>query len=106
MEELIFSKINDKIKFCNSKNKITHTDFFTEPEIIKIEKYLQQRDIHPHIPIQFPELFKKLRTTVLCPQEQERALPIGRLSMVQDTRPRPFRIPSGSNPVHRRRKSV
>ena len=46
MEELIFSKINDKIKFCNSKNKITHTDFFTEPEIIKIEKYLQQRDIH------------------------------------------------------------
>ena len=46
MDELVFSKINDKIKFCNSKNKITHTDFFTEPEIIKIKKYLQQKNIH------------------------------------------------------------
>ena len=39
-KELLFAKIEDKIKFCNSKNKITHTDFFTEPEILKIEKYL------------------------------------------------------------------
>ena len=39
--ELIFAKINDKIKFCNSRNKITHTDFFTELEISKIEKYLK-----------------------------------------------------------------
>lgn len=39
--DLIFAKIDDKIKFCNSKNKITHTDFFTEPEILKIEKYLK-----------------------------------------------------------------
>lgn len=46
MNELIFSKINDKIKFCNSKNKITHTDFFTEPEIINIENYLKQINIH------------------------------------------------------------
>lgn len=46
MDELTFSKIDDKIKFCNSKNKITHTDFFTEPEIIKIEKYLNQKAIH------------------------------------------------------------
>ena len=38
--ELIFAKIDDKINFCNTRNKITHTDFFTEPEIIKIEKYL------------------------------------------------------------------
>ena len=38
--EIFHAKIDDKIKFCNSKNKITHTDFFTEPEIIKIEKYL------------------------------------------------------------------
>ena len=37
---LIFAKIDDKIKFCNTKNKITHTDFFTEPEILKIQKYL------------------------------------------------------------------
>ena len=39
--DLIFAKINDKIKFCNSKNKITHTDFFTEIETQKIEKYLK-----------------------------------------------------------------
>lgn len=39
--ELTIAKIEDKIKFCKSKNKITHTDFFTEPEIIKIEKYLK-----------------------------------------------------------------
>lgn len=38
--ELLYAKLDDKIRFCNSKNKITHTDFFTEPEIIKIEKYL------------------------------------------------------------------
>ena len=43
--ELLFSKIDDKIKFCNSKNKITHTDFFTEPEILKIEKYLNSKKI-------------------------------------------------------------
>ncbi len=39
-EDLTFAKINDKIKFCNSKNKIVHTDFFTEPEILKITNYL------------------------------------------------------------------
>lgn len=39
-DELTIAKIQDKIAFCNSKNKITHTDFFTEPEIIKIKKYL------------------------------------------------------------------
>lgn len=44
-EDLTFSKIDDKIRFCNSKNKITYTDFFTEPEIIKIEKYLKQQGI-------------------------------------------------------------
>ena len=43
--ELLFSKIDDKIKFCNTKNKITHTDFFTEPEILKIEKYLKAKNI-------------------------------------------------------------
>ena len=46
MDDLIFSKIDDKIRFCNSKNKITHTDFFTEPEIIRIQKYLKQNKIH------------------------------------------------------------
>ena len=44
--DLLFAKINDKIKFCNTKNKITHTDFFTEPEIIKIEKYLKKIKIN------------------------------------------------------------
>jgi RNA-binding protein YlmH len=38
--ELLFAKINDKIRFCVTKNKITHTDFFTEPEIVKINKFL------------------------------------------------------------------
>ena len=38
--DLLFAKLDDKIQFCKSKNKITHTDFFTEPEIMKIEKYL------------------------------------------------------------------
>ena len=46
MDDLMLSKIDDKIRFCNSRNKITHTDFFTEPEIIKIEKYLKQNKIH------------------------------------------------------------
>lgn len=46
MDDLTFSKIDDKIRFCNSKNKITHTDFFTEPEIIRIQKYLEQQGIH------------------------------------------------------------
>lgn len=46
MDDLMFSKIDDKIRFCNSKNKITHTDFFTEPEIIRIQKYLEQQGIH------------------------------------------------------------
>ena len=43
--ELLFSKIDDKIKFCNTKNKITTTDFFTEPEIIKLKKYLNSKKI-------------------------------------------------------------
>lgn len=43
--ELIYNKIDDKIRFCNTKNKITHTDFLTEPEIIKIENYLKSQKI-------------------------------------------------------------
>ena len=43
--EIFYNKIDDKIRFCNTKNKITHTDFFTEPEIIKIEKYLKSKQI-------------------------------------------------------------
>ena len=27
--DLLLSKINDKIKFCNLKNKITYNDFLT-----------------------------------------------------------------------------
>lgn len=42
--ELLFSKIDDKIKFCNTKNKITHTDFLTQPEIVKVEKYLHSKN--------------------------------------------------------------
>ena len=38
--DLLLSKIKDKIKFCNSKNKITYTDFLTMPEKIKVQKYL------------------------------------------------------------------
>ena len=38
--DLLISKINDKIKFCNSKNKITYTDFLTMPEKVKIQKHL------------------------------------------------------------------
>ena len=40
-KEMFYSKIEDKIQFCNTKNKITHTDFLTEPEILKTEKYLK-----------------------------------------------------------------
>lgn len=43
--ELFFSKIDDKIRFCNTRNKITNTDFYTEPEIMKIEKYLKSKNI-------------------------------------------------------------
>lgn len=39
--DLLISKIDDKIKFCNSKNKITFTDFLTIPEKVKVEKYLK-----------------------------------------------------------------
>lgn len=38
--DLLLSKIEDKIKFCNTKNKITYTDFVTMPEKVKIEKHL------------------------------------------------------------------
>lgn len=41
MNELLISKVNDKIKFCNSKNKITFTDFLTMPEKVQIEKHLK-----------------------------------------------------------------
>lgn len=41
VNELLYAKLEDKIKFCNSKNRITYTDFFTLPEIVKIEKYLK-----------------------------------------------------------------
>ena len=40
-DELLFHKIEDKIRFCVTRNRITHTDFFTEPELIKVEKYLK-----------------------------------------------------------------
>ena len=39
-KDLLLSKIEDKIKFCNSKNKITYTDFVTMPEKVKIQKHL------------------------------------------------------------------
>ena len=39
--ELLYAKLEDKIHFCETRNKITHIDFFTEPEIIKIQKYLK-----------------------------------------------------------------
>ena len=38
--ELLLSKINDKINFCNTKNKITYTDFLAMPEKVKIQKHL------------------------------------------------------------------
>ena len=43
--ELLYAKLDDRINFCNSKNKITHTDFFTEPEIVKVEKYIKSLKI-------------------------------------------------------------
>ena len=44
--DLLISKINDKIKFCTTKNKITYTDFLTMPEKVKIEKYLKAIHFH------------------------------------------------------------
>lgn len=38
--ELLYAKLDDKIRLCNIRNKITYTDFLTEPEIIKVQKYL------------------------------------------------------------------
>ena len=43
--DLLLAKLEDKLKFCNTKNKITHTDFLTEPELLRIEKYLHLRKI-------------------------------------------------------------
>lgn len=47
--DLLISKIDDKIKFCNSKNKITYTDFLTMPEKVKVEKYLKSIHIQNYI---------------------------------------------------------
>lgn len=44
-QELEFAKIEDKIKFCSTKNIITHTDFYTEVERTKINKYLSTKSI-------------------------------------------------------------
>ena len=40
-EELIISKVQDKIQFAKSKNKVTYTDFLNIVEKSKIEKFLK-----------------------------------------------------------------
>lgn len=45
MDDLLISKVKDKIKLCNTKNKITYTDFLTMPEKVQIEKFLKQNHI-------------------------------------------------------------
>jgi len=42
--DLLYAKLDDKMRLCKTRNKITHTDFFTEPEILKVEKYLKLID--------------------------------------------------------------
>lgn len=42
-EELLISKVDDKINFTKTKNKIQFTDFLGLMEKSKIEKYLKQR---------------------------------------------------------------
>jgi len=44
-EELLISKIEDKINYSKTKNKIAYTDFFNIVEKSKIEKYLKLQNI-------------------------------------------------------------
>lgn len=43
-EELLISKLKDKINYAKSKNKITYTDFLNIVEKSKIEKFLKTQD--------------------------------------------------------------
>jgi len=43
--DLLLAKLEDKIKFCHTRNKITYTDFLTEPELLHVEKYLHLKKI-------------------------------------------------------------
>ncbi len=43
-EDLLISKIEDKINYAKTRNKITYTDFFNIVEKSKIEKYLKQQE--------------------------------------------------------------
>lgn len=43
-EELLISKVKDKINYAKSKNKITYTDFLNIVEKSKIEKFLKQQE--------------------------------------------------------------
>lgn len=42
-EELLISKVQDKIQFAKSKNKITYTDFLNIVEKSKVEKFLKMQ---------------------------------------------------------------
>lgn len=44
-EELLIAKVNDKLHFCNSKNKISYTDFMQLNEKSVVSKYLVQNRI-------------------------------------------------------------
>ena len=45
-EELLISKIQDKIKFAKTKNKITYTDFLNIVQKSVVEKYLKMQKEH------------------------------------------------------------
>lgn len=44
-DRLLIAKIEDKIRFCNSKNKITYTDFIQLDEKSLAQKYIKENNI-------------------------------------------------------------
>lgn len=48
-EKLLYAKIEDKIKLSKTKNKILYTDFLYETEIVKVQKFLNTKDISNYV---------------------------------------------------------
>lgn len=44
-DRLLIAKINDKINFCNSRNKITYTDFMQLNEKSLAQKYIKENNV-------------------------------------------------------------
>lgn len=48
-DELLYAKIEDKIKLSKTRNKILYTDFLNKTEQVKIEKYLKSKAFNNYL---------------------------------------------------------